>query len=248
MDSKARNIIEGLETLDIKPNDTLLVHSSYKSLGTAELNPIEILKLIIGYLNKGTLILPALSYEHVTPQNPCFDNRKTSSCVGHLPEVFRTNFNVIRSNHPTHSVCAIGKEASSLTYLHGEDDTPCGKNSPFSLLPNFNGKILMLGCGLKPNTFMHSVEELIEPEYLFGESINYSMIDHKGHFHEKIYRTHGFKEYSQRYDKVLSLNKDNWIKIGNILKAQCYVLDSSSLREKSLEIMKVNKNYFVDKN
>ena len=110
MDSKSRRIIEGLEMLDIKPNDTLLVHSSYKSLGTTELNPIEILKLFIGYLDKGTLILPALSHKHVTPQNPCFDNRKTSSCVGYLPEIFRTKFNIIRSIHPTHSACAIGKD------------------------------------------------------------------------------------------------------------------------------------------
>ena len=105
----------------------------------------------------------------------------------------------------------------------------------------------MLGCGLNPNTFMHSVEELVEPEYLYGEVINYSIVDNNGNFYEKEYRTHGFKGYSQRYDKVVNLNQDNWIKSGNILKAQCHVLDSYLLREKSLIFMKENKNYFVNK-
>ena len=247
MNSIKREIAEGLKKMNIFSNDTLLIHSSYKSLGKRSLTAKELLKLFIDYLSDGTLLFPALSHKYVTPQTPCFDYRKTSSCIGYLPEVFRTQFNVIRSIHPTHSVCAIGKEAVSITNLHGKDETPCGKHSPFTLLPKYNGKILMLGCGLKPNTFMHSVEEMLEPDYLYGKKVNYSLIDDKGHYYEKEYQTHGFKNHVQRYDKVITLNDNNWIKEGKILNAKCYVLDSIKLRKLSLDKMNSDKNYFVEK-
>jgi len=247
MNSIKKKIYEDLEKMNIDTDDTLLIHSSYKSLGGSSPSAKEFLEILVNYLSKGTLLFPALSYEFVLPKNPCFDNRKTASCVGYLPEVFRTQFDVVRSNHPTHSVCATGKEAVSITHLHEMDETPCGNNSPFTLLPKYNGKILMIGCGLKPNTFMHSVEEFVKPGYLFGERVKYSIIDDRGHYREKEYFTHGFKGYAQRYDKVINLNDSGWIIEGKILDAKCHLLDSNKLRELSIKKMKVNKNYFVEK-
>ena len=53
---------------------------------------------------------------------------------------------------------------------HVQDNTPCGQNSPFNRLIENAGKILMIGCGLTPNTTMHAVEEYVRPPYLFGPS------------------------------------------------------------------------------
>ena len=66
-------ILEDLERMGILADDTLLVHSSYKSLGEPSLTAKAFLQTLLDYLSRGTLLFPALSYTFVTPQNPCFD-------------------------------------------------------------------------------------------------------------------------------------------------------------------------------
>lgn len=87
---------------------------------------------------------------HVGRANPIFDVRTTRSNVGIIPETFRGRADVVRSLHPTHSVCAAGARAAELIDGHLEDTTPCGPRSPFARLPRIGGGILMLGCSLSP--------------------------------------------------------------------------------------------------
>ena len=107
-----------------------------------------------------------MSYASVSEKQPRFDPACTAVCVGAIPEHFRAWAGTRRSVHPTHSVCAAGAKASEIVSQHYLDRSPVGEHSPFRLLPGLGGKILMLGCGLKPNTSMHGVEELCEPPYL----------------------------------------------------------------------------------
>lgn len=240
-------VSEGLERLGVRKSDTLLVHSSFKSLGRIPYSAIAFLSAFIDYLSEGTLLLPALSYENVSDRNPCFDLRKTKSCIGYLPEVFRKNFDVIRSIHPTHSVCAIGREARSITHRHREDSTPCGPNSPFSLLPEYSGKILMLGCGLHPNTSMHAIEELFEPEYLFNGQLNYTIIEQEGICYDRAYTIHNFRGWIQRYDRIMNTNADNWVQRGHIFQAECHLLNARTLWEKAKTRLAKEPLYFVEK-
>ncbi|MFP6646122.1 MAG: AAC(3) family N-acetyltransferase, partial [Candidatus Latescibacterota bacterium] len=46
---------------------------------------------------------------------------------------------------------------------------------PLRKLRDLGGQLLFLGCGLRPNTSMHGVEELVEPPYLFGDDITYTL-------------------------------------------------------------------------
>ena len=152
-------LISNLSDMGIYPGDTLLVHTSLKGLHTPGLAPEIIIEALLELLGKeGTLFVPALSYANVTPDHPVFQINETPACIGALPECFRTKYAQCRSLHPTHSVCAAGRLAKKLTDRHALDDTPVGQFSPFRLLPEYHGKILMLGCGLRPNTFMHGVE------------------------------------------------------------------------------------------
>ena len=60
----------------------------------------------------------------------------------------------------------------------------------------------MLGCGLRPNTSMHGIEELVEPPYLYGDHLTYRLILADGEVIEKEYRRHNFRGWIQRYDRV----------------------------------------------
>lgn len=175
-------IAEDLLHLGVRPGGLLLVHSSYKSLGTV---PGGIQTVIEGLLDalgaEGTLLMPALSWENVTRERPVFNVRTTPSCVGAIPEYFRQLDGTLRSMHPTHSVSGQGPLCETLFEGHGLDSTPCGPHSPFAKLKDYGGQVLMLGCGLFHNTSVHAIEEAAGAPYLFeAEPVEYTLIGYDG--------------------------------------------------------------------
>jgi aminoglycoside 3-N-acetyltransferase len=126
------------------------------------------------------------------------------------------------------------------------DSTPMGPNSPLSLLPRFGGKILFIGCGLKPNTSMHAVEELIEPPYLFGDFLEFNIIN-DGVVKRKKIRQHNFKGFEQRYDRIANLLNEKEMKKGSILAASVHLLDAEAMWEKAYMKLTENPYYFVDR-
>jgi len=239
-------IADDLKALGIQSGDVILVHSSLKSLGHIEGGPETVIQGLLRAIgDDGTLLMPALSYM----QNPhhIHSTRETPSNVGTIPEYFRKRAGTLRSIHPTHSVCGIGKAVSELFKYHYLDDTPCGTNSPFNRMIDSGAKILMLGCSLRPNTTMHALEEYENPPYLFGEDCVYTITDRDGKTYEKKYKHHGFSGWTQRYDRVAQLSSDSFIRCGNVLKAQTFVLESQGLKTAVVSKLREDPCYFVDK-
>jgi aminoglycoside 3-N-acetyltransferase len=241
-------IHQELEALGVREGGVLLVHASLSSLGHVPGGPETVIRGLLEALGPdGTLLLPALSYDWVTPMYPSFDLRYTPSNVGMLPEYFRTREGSLRSLHPTHSVCATGPRARNLLGDHARDHTPVGPHSPFYKLKESGGQILMLGCGLRPNTSMHGVEELVEPPYLFGPEITYELVDETGRHIRKRYRIHGFHGWEQRYDRVGEVLRAPDLRQGKILEADCHLLEAGRLWEVAEEILREDELFFVDR-
>jgi aminoglycoside 3-N-acetyltransferase len=220
-----------------------MVHSSFKSLGITDAETIiQALLDVIG--ERGTLLLPALSYLQQPPL--VHDTRTTPTCVGYLTEYFRTRPGVSRSLHPTHSVCAIGASVHELLDDHGDDITPCGEHSPFHKLLHRGGKILMLGCGLRPNTTMHAIEEYTKPPYLFGDPLIYTITDSSGRTYQKQYIHHGFKHYIQRYDRAEAILDAAQLRRGTVGAATSFLIDSHALYTQALIQLQRDPFYFVD--
>jgi len=239
-------IADDLLATGVRHGGVLLVHSSLSSLGRVAGGPKTVILGLLKALGPaGTLLMPALSYSHVTSESPFFDVRRTPSNVGAIPEFFRTRFAAQRSVHPTHSVCGTGRHALRLLADHWKDSTPCGPKSPFHLLPDYQGQILMLGCGLRPNTSMHAIEELAEPPYLFGPSVRYRIAEAGGGVREKTYRRHGFTGYIQRYDRAAAILNESDHKTGFVLKSKAHVIESAALRTKALAALSKDPFYFV---
>ena len=248
MDEFGRSMRDDLTRLGVSGGDSVLVHSALGSLGKFENRAQILIDALLEVLGpEGNLLLPALSYESVTASHPDFDIHQTPSCVGGLTEYFRHRPDVYRSLHPTHSVCATGKSARDFIRNHYLDHTPCGENSPFRLLKEADGYLLFLGCGLKPNTSMHGVEELVEPVYLFGEMLEYRLITEGGESIKKQYRTHGFKGYAQRYDRLEKLLNSSDYMPGKILEADTYLIKCRPMWEKAYEKLAKDPLFFVDK-
>lgn len=248
MSSVAKRIAQDAFELGIKKGDTLLVHSSLRSLG-AGVTPEEVVAgLFEAVGEQGTLVFPALSYLSCNSKNPRFDYYETRSNVGAIPEYFRTSAEgVLRSLNPTHSCCAIGKNADFVISGHKYDTTPCGKNSPFARVADSDGKILFLGCGMRPNTSMHAVEELVEPDYLFGDTVEYTVKDKNGEESKLTCRAHGFDGVAQRYERLAELLEGDELRIGKILEADCHLVQARAMWKKAAKKFAEDPYYFVDK-
>jgi aminoglycoside 3-N-acetyltransferase len=243
-----QQITSELLEIGVRPGAVLLVHSSLRALGWNRGGPEPIIQGIIEALGPaGTLLMPALSYDLVTPVQPLFDIKHTPSNVGALSEYFRTRPGTRRSLHPTHSVCGLGPLASQLLDSHHLDNTPCGPNSAFHLLPQLHGQILMLGCGLKPNTSMHAIEELIDPPYLFAGLLAYRLRVADGQEWEQTYRRHGFAGWIQRYDRVETVMEEPALRRGRVLQADVHLLEAAVLWPAALAALQQDALYFVDR-
>ncbi|MBO4277810.1 MAG: AAC(3) family N-acetyltransferase [Clostridia bacterium] len=247
MNEKSRIISEGALALGVAPGDTLMVHSSLKSLGEG-FTPADVIEGLTCALGKeGTLMLPALSYLTCNAKHPEFDYYATKSNVGAIPEYFRTSVpGVLRSVNPTHSCCALGKNAEYLTSGHILDETPCGENSPFRRLMQLGGKILFLGCGMNPNTSMHAVEELVVPDYLFGDTVEYRASDAQGNIHTLRCRAHNFKGVAQCYYRLASLLGGDELRRGFIANAECVLVQTVPMWRKAEAAYRKNPHYFID--
>jgi aminoglycoside 3-N-acetyltransferase len=242
------DLVRDLLELGVRPGGVLLVHSSLKALGPRASGPAAVIEGLCRVLGPdGTLLMPALSYATVTPEQPLFDVRRTPSCVGVIPEIFRRTPGVRRSLHPTHSVCAAGPRAEELLGEHASDRTPCGPGSPFRKLQQFGGQILMLGCGLAPNTSLHAIEELVVPPYLFGEPLVYTMVLEDDARSERRYTPHGFVGWRQRYDRIDSFLGSPGLRVGTVLEARCHLLEAVSLRERALAALRDDPLAFVER-
>lgn len=232
------------EALGIRPGDTVLMHSSMKALQTS-ITPEEFLQALIGYLGaEGTLLLPALSYDILGGEAPYrFDTAATPSCIGLLPETFRRMPGVVRSQHPTHSVCAFGAKAVQLTQNHHLDDTPVGPNSPFRLLPKVGGKLLMLGNVLRCCTFMHGMEEIACAPYCLNEHTAEYIVDGD----KKELYGHNFKGILQRYDRIANVLREPALKMGKIGAADCHLIDAKALQKAATMMMAEDPYFFVER-
>lgn len=243
------SISADLRALGVREGGVLLVHSSLRALGLPAGSETRAETAIRGLLEAlgphGTLLMPALSYESVGAANPRFDVEHTPACIGALPEAFRTRPGVQRSVHPTHSVCGLGEQAEALLRDHLLDDTPVGLHSALTRLPDASGQILFLGCGLRPNTSMHGVEEVIQPPYLFGDAVDYLITLPGGGQTTMRVRAHNFAGWEQRYDRLEGLMEAG-LRKGRVLGASCFLLEAAPMWQAALKKMRADPLFFVD--
>ena len=139
-----------LAAMGLTGNETILIHSSMKSIGTVEGGADTVLDALMEFFAEGLLLLPTHTWRFINEENRMFDVCRSPCCVGILPELFRQRPGVVRSLHPTHSMAAYGKDAAA--YIEGELDanTPCTPGGCYDRLRAAHGKVLLLGGDPRP--------------------------------------------------------------------------------------------------
>ncbi|MFA5451071.1 MAG: AAC(3) family N-acetyltransferase, partial [Dehalococcoidales bacterium] len=163
--------------LGLKPGMTLLLHSSLSSLGWVCGGAVAVILAIEEILGTdGTLVVPTFSTNLSDPSNwhnppvpeswwaairqemPHYDRDFTPTRgVGVIPETFRKQNGVIRSNHPHISFAAWGKYAQIITDNHTLD-YPFGDGSPLARIYGLDGWIVLLGTSYSSNSSFHLAE------------------------------------------------------------------------------------------
>lgn len=151
------SLLADLKAAGLKGTDTVLVHSSMKKIGDIDANIV--LDALLEYFKEGLLLMPTHTWATIREPYQTFDIKTSKPCVGILPTLFLERPNTYRSLHPTHSICAYGKEA--IEYIKGEENftTPCDPRGVYGRLYARKAKILLIGVNHIKNTYIHSVEE-----------------------------------------------------------------------------------------
>ena len=162
----SKDISNALSQLGVVPGDIVLVHSALRSLGPVEGGAAGVIAGFEDLLGReGTLVMPTLCQVDFGNSFKTWYMDKPSD-VGYLTEFFRKQPYVYRSNNPTHSVAARGKQAYWLTCEHGGYGPhlcPFGEyafadSSPWLKMYNMGAKVVFIGVTTMYNTAKHSVE------------------------------------------------------------------------------------------
>ena len=163
--------------LGVKPGMILLVHSSLNSLGWVCGDAVAVILALEEILGTdGTLVMPTFSghlsepsqwnnppvpeswWSTIRKEMPPYDLELTPTRgVGVIPETFRKQNGVLRSNHPQVSLAARGKYADKITGDHSLEYA-LGEGSPLARIYDLDGWVMLLGVDYINNTSIHLAE------------------------------------------------------------------------------------------
>lgn len=244
------SLIKDIKGTGIREKGTLLIHSSMKAVGVVEGGGDTVLDAFIDYMKEGLLLFPTHSWSDNNLRDGIYDPKTEPACVGILPNLFMKRAGAVRSMHPTHSVTAMGDRGQAYVLRDSDVCTPCPRNGCFGGLYDEEAQLLFLGATLKTNTFIHSIEELLNiPDRINLQSRKIKLLYQEGDVREidfyGHYSTRG--DVSKNYDKLLipmiHMGIAKEVKIGD---AVSYVVEVKPMTDWVMGLLKENPSLFDD--
>lgn len=245
-----QSLLEQIKVLGIKPQDTLLIHSSMKAIGEVDGGADTVLDAFSEYLAPGLLVLPTHTWRQINAEYNVFDVVNEPSCVGILTNLFRQRPGVVRSWHPTHSVAALGADA--LEFISGEEnmDSPCPRDGCWGKLYDRRAKILFLGANINRNTIIHGVEEWANiPNRVSSWYQDLKIRTPDGRMIHRPMRRHEspIPDVSKNYGKLEApLFAKNIAARGKIGDAESILVEVVPMVDLTMEFLRRNPDLFLD--
>jgi aminoglycoside 3-N-acetyltransferase len=225
-------LVDGFRKLGVEAGDTLLVHSSYKSLGEVEGGPQTVIRALETTLGAaGTLIMPTFNFDF--NKGVPWDVRKTRSKMGALTEVVRVDPRAKRVFHPFYSFAVLGKHAEMLGSLRYK--SAYERNSVFGKLRDLDGKIMVIGLSYNDSmTFFHHIEQMEGVDYRFLKQFTGEVTDENGNTY-----TDTFEMLVRDLDKgVMTM-----VNPMGALMEQAGIVKIRKIGEADVKLMKANEVY-----
>jgi len=254
------NLARDLKKIGVKKGMVLLVHSSLSSIGWVSGGAAAVILALEKVLGeKGTLVMPAHSGDLSDPSRwenppvpgdwcdtiretmPAFDPDLTPTRgVGTIPEVFRKQRGVLRSNHPQVSFTARGKFAEYITRDHSLEYA-FGEKSPLAKIYKLDGYVLLIGVGQINNTSIHLAEYRADypskKEEVSGTPL---MVSGK----RKWVDIRDIKPITDDFEKIGSdfiKDKGSGVRINHIGQAKSQLLRQKELVDFAVNWMEINR-------
>jgi aminoglycoside 3-N-acetyltransferase len=176
--------------------EILMVHSSFDGFlpmykGSAK----DLVSALVDFCGpERTLVMPSFVMGGRTYnaaeyfQSRPFDVRRTPSEMGLVAEIFRRTPNVLRSLHPTCSLCALGPMGKEITTGHHISQTGLSPDSPFGVMTRRRTAILGLGveyyrCLTHAHTAGHQMGAEFPIKFV-NPSTQVTLVDYDGRRYE----------------------------------------------------------------
>src|SRR5258706_8105013 len=148
-----QELLDGFRQINIKQGDTIVVHTSYKSLGGVEGGVdavIDAMRELVG--KNGTVLFPAFNFQSWT-ETHYFDVMETPSKMGMITEQARLRQDAKRTPHPIYSFSVLGPRAEEFSKT--EDVEAYGPRPVFALFHKLNATIISIGLDFNNSFSMH---------------------------------------------------------------------------------------------
>lgn len=245
-----QQLLLNFKEFGIKQGNSVVVHSSYKSMGNVIGGPRSIiyaLREII--LPDGALLFPNLniSQEFTVENPPRFDlkNDHLKETVGIIPETFKFEYAKHFSMHTTHSMMGIGEKAPFILKDHEKAGVPCGKGTPWEKNALFEGKILLIGVDQRSNTTYHCAEEQIENSYQLSSNAIDGVVVINGQEIVVRSRLHVWGNHPNFNIINPELEVLGYLKKGRVGNAPTICIEAAGFLQLCLKKLGTNKNYFL---
>lgn len=152
-----KQLLDGFKKTSVQPGETIIVHTSYKSLGGVEGGAetvIDVMRELVG--SNGTVMFPAFNFQSWT-ETHYFDVIETPSKMGMITELARIRPDARRTPHPIYSFSVWGARAEEFSKT--DDAEAYGPNSAFALFHKINGTIVSIGLDFNSTFSLHHYVE-----------------------------------------------------------------------------------------
>lgn len=247
-------IFKQLNDMKAPRNSVVHIHTSLKAVGEVEGRGEGFLDILIEYFTAmgGILTIPTHTWENLNKNNqePTLDLSTSYTCIGKLTEIAAAHKDAVRTLHPTHSMAVFGEKERVRNFAVYDEgtNTSTSPDGCYGQLLRENGYILLIGVGHDRNTYLHSVEEMLDvPDRLTQNSREVFIKKKDGTLirRELYSHTGGASCYYSKYEKAFrkhSCVTDGFI--GNAPAQLCScvkmkdVLEMIFLRSGGAEILK----------
>ena len=165
---------------NIKANDTVFLRTTFSCANAFEGGAIEFVDFLKDFFGKdGNIVLSAYTFDKsplmYLSENPIFDVNKSPGRLSLFNEIFRTSDGVLRSIHPTHSLCAFGKNAEYIIADHEKNQFCYHDASPFAKLYEMDAKEISIGVRPASISFHYIEQFFTSYKYIYKE-LNYPIM------------------------------------------------------------------------
>ena len=204
-----REIIGQLRALGVPRDRVVLVHTSLRAVGEVEGRGEGFLDALIAHCTAdgGLLCIPTHTWAFAgKTDRVALDMTVAETCIGTLPNIAAGDVRGVRTSHPTHSMAVFGDPDRVAAFVAGEEkiNTPGRPDGCYGKICERGGYILLVGVGHNRDTYLHSVEEMLNVPNRLSPERELTVRHPDGSVEVRRQHTHraeGIRDVSANYPK-----------------------------------------------